>query len=259
MSSNKQTQVVKHFEESAKTYAKAYEGNTSEAYGFNVRKRIVSRCLPVNCGKTLDIGCGPGIMVDVLLPKIELYKGIDSADTMIKECQKKYSGNPQLSFEISQAEHINVESGFFDTVICMGVIEYVFDDRVPIKEISRVTRKGGTVIITLPNKWSPYRVWRRVLYVPLRHFIKYTLCQKEMPLGEQIVHREYTYRNFKSILKEYNLYVECVSYYDYHMLPSPLDKKFSRLNLRLIYKLERLSASCLKWLGTGMVIKIIKG
>jgi len=250
--------IVDHFEKSAGTYARAYEGQTIASYAFNIRRSIVAEFLPKHCGQTLDIGCGPGVMVDLLETRVEKYLGVDPADSMIQECVRQYSKHPKLSFQVGRIERINEADNRFDTSICMGVLEYLADDRTALKELIRVTKPSGTIIITLPNRKSPYRIWRRLIYVPLRHYIKRALFKKAIPESELILHREYSFHSVESILTKYACKVEGCAYYNFQMIPSPLDKWLGNVDLRLARFLQRLSACPLGWLGTGMVLKLTK-
>ena len=258
MKSNDPTEVVNHFEKSAKTYSYAYNNETVESYGFNIRKKIVTNFLAPYCGRTLDIGCGPGIMVDVLRSRVEKYVGIDPAESMIGECLRKCPRDQRLSFEIGRVENINAECNYFDTSLCLGVLEYVPNDRLALKELIRVTKTNGTIIITLPNRKSPCRIWRRLLYVPVRRYVRYYLLKKTIPMDELIVHREYIFRNYELILEKYNCIVDKVSYYNFQIVPSPFDKWFKKIDLKLLHNLEKLSSTRFDWFGTGMVLKIIK-
>ena len=44
----------------------------------------------------------------------------------------------------------------FDTILSHEVLEHVQDDRKSIKEMVRVLKPGGRVIIFVPNRWYPF-------------------------------------------------------------------------------------------------------
>ena len=54
--------------------------------------------------------------------------------------------------------------GFFDVVTSNGVLEHVHDDNASLREVFRVLRPGGTLVVTcLPNRWSYTEAAQRIL------------------------------------------------------------------------------------------------
>jgi SAM-dependent methyltransferase len=51
---------------------------------------------------------------------------------------------------VAKGEQIPLASGVFDLVICTQVLEYVFDPSVVVKEIHRVLKPGGVLLLSVP-------------------------------------------------------------------------------------------------------------
>jgi ubiquinone/menaquinone biosynthesis C-methylase UbiE len=100
-------------------------------------------------GNLLEIGCGVGRGLDVLVQSCEQYTGIDKNEELLNSLRQSY---PKLRFLY---QHIPPLSGIadntFDYIVTFQVIEHIEDDSLFIKEIYRVLKPGGKVIITTPN------------------------------------------------------------------------------------------------------------
>ena len=48
------------------------------------------------------------------------------------------------------------QSGSFDAVYSMGTVEHFADTDGAVREIFRVVRPGGRVVIGVPNRWDPF-------------------------------------------------------------------------------------------------------
>ena len=58
---------------------------------------------------------------------------------------------------------LGVAGGVFDLVVCCETVEHVPDARAALREVTRVLRPGGTLLLTTPNYLGPmglYRIYR---------------------------------------------------------------------------------------------------
>jgi len=100
-------------------------------------------------GHLLEIGCGEGRGVEVLLDQIKSYHGIDQHEELVNMLQQKF---PELTFEQANIPPLStIESNTYDSVISFQVIEHIKDDLLFLKEIYRVLKPGGRAIISTPN------------------------------------------------------------------------------------------------------------
>jgi len=100
-------------------------------------------------GNLLEIGCGEGRGVEVLLDRVDTYHGIDKIQDIID----KLSGNfPMATFEQAIIPPlVTVPSNKYDSVVSFQVIEHIENDLLFLKEIYRVLKPGGVAIISTPN------------------------------------------------------------------------------------------------------------
>lgn len=105
-----------------------------------------------------DIGCNYGQM-QIICEKLGInckYYGVDIAEEVVKEA--KICGNGSFAvcdviqgFPFSKAQ--------FDYVFCLEVIEHVENPTLLLREIRRILKDEGTLILSVPN---PYR-WSEIL------------------------------------------------------------------------------------------------
>lgn len=110
--------------------------------GDYVRYKYVDKNLPDSKGhgEFLDAGCGQGIYKQIAEKKGYEWYGLD----------KKHNGLDNI--KIGDITALPYETEQFEAVICIDVLEHVENDLEAVREMWRVLRKGGTLIIHVPNK-----------------------------------------------------------------------------------------------------------
>ena len=252
----RQSAVIDKFDTGAESYSDKYKGDSATSHSFSVRRDKVGELLKgVKGERALDIGCGPGVMVDQLTKKGFQFYGVDISENMIEECKKRFGHMETAHFSVGRAEALEFPNSFFDVVICMGVVEYLDDDVPAVKEIFRVLKPGGHAVITLPNRLSPYRLWHKVVCNRrLVDFAKRFMGRRDPTL----VHREYTEEKYRDLLADFGLEVERVTYYNFNLFLFPLDKLFGRVAAMAAKRLEFFSKSGLRRIGTGFIVRAKK-
>jgi ubiquinone/menaquinone biosynthesis C-methylase UbiE len=137
---------------------------------FRLRLQLVQNVLAF-CpgGDLLDAGCGPGIMVHELLksrPHDFRITALDQSPAMVESCVAGARDIGEVYPAIGQLEAIPFADVSFDVILVTGSLEYA-NAPVAIREVSRVTRPGGLVVVTMLNPLSPYRLMEWFLYWPL--------------------------------------------------------------------------------------------
>ncbi|AEH01631.1 trans-aconitate 2-methyltransferase [Lacinutrix sp. 5H-3-7-4] len=96
--------------------------------------------------KILDIGCGPGYLID-FLPNTD-YTGIDIDANYIKTAKTRY---PNDTFYCTAVEDFNLEApNTFDVVIAAGVIHHLTDSQTSrLFELAKKALKPNGRLITL--------------------------------------------------------------------------------------------------------------
>jgi ubiquinone/menaquinone biosynthesis C-methylase UbiE len=253
--------VKDYFDESAYDYAAAYDRSTNSGYSFRIRKQRVLELFDKPSGRVLDVGCGPGVVVDELVRGAGCeFWGVDVSPQMILHATRRYAGLSGANFSLGSIEHLDFPSESFDAVLSMGVLEYLSDTAPAEREMYRVLKPGGTLIVTLPNKQSPFRIWHRLVW---RHVLRLlSPLRRWFPVLERLVspvhHHEFRYASCRRTYEDLGAAIEDVVYYNFKPFPAPLDLLLRPLQLRISARLERYCRSRLRFLGTGFVIKVRK-
>jgi len=115
-----------------------------------VREFVISK-IPKNANSILDVGCGNGWVAKEFLPKGKQVYSLDISVTNPSIVKRLYPSEKHLCVA-ADSFHLPFSNDSFDCVIASEIIEHVFDPEEFIKELFRVVKKGGDLIITTPYK-----------------------------------------------------------------------------------------------------------
>ncbi len=100
-------------------------------------------------GRLIEIGCGRGYGLEVLVPRSTKQVGIDISASFLADARR---GNPRVCFACASGDALPLASDSFDSIIAFDVIEHVHDDNFFAKEIRRIARKGAFIALSTPNR-----------------------------------------------------------------------------------------------------------
>lgn len=110
-------------------------------------------------GRALVDGCGVGMYLHHMSDQFTEVVGLDIEFERLQEAQTL-----EKNVVNGAGEDLPFPTGSFDLVLSHEVLEHVQDDRAAIREIVRVLRPGGRLVLFCPNRGYPFEThghyWR---------------------------------------------------------------------------------------------------
>ena len=237
-------------------------GSLSDNWKFIQRKLRVEELLASEKpGRLLDVGCGTGPMAPTLLQRGWEFHGLDIAPKMIEHARRRFASEPRAKFYVGKIEQATFPTAHFDAVIAMGLLEYLNDAELAaaMKEMARVLKPGGVMIISVIQPRSLDSIIRRGLALPTRIFkpLYLKLRGKQFDL-DGLTHRQFSVTELAQMMAGVNCVREDHAYYNLLPVPFPFDKLFPRLALAASRWAEPKQHDHFHWAATACLLKARK-
>jgi ubiquinone/menaquinone biosynthesis C-methylase UbiE len=149
---NKASQNLNPFSYEGYNYLDFWKGRD---YENDADKMAVSRLLSMIKGpreKLIDIGAGMGRISPLYETDWDEFVLLDTSKDQIDAAKKNIIHQKKAKFIVGMVESIPFPDLSFNTIVCIRTFHYVADTTATIKEISRILKPGGYVILEIPNK-----------------------------------------------------------------------------------------------------------
>ena len=212
----------------------------------------------------LDVGCGYGDLLSSIKTHTRGCRltGVDISEALIDNAKKNRKG---IKFAVADAQKLPFKKNYFDIVICKHVLCHVTDIKKAMREIHRVLKKGGILVIaqnTLTNssrmhaeryrKYISQELNRR--YLDTNHRFNLENYQKYVD-GFIILREEKLFGYF--ISKNPGPMIDYINSMKDFYIPIPKDKDWKSVihKLRMLIKREmRHSRMFVEAVGTGLIV-----
>ncbi|MDD3296489.1 MAG: methyltransferase domain-containing protein [Candidatus Omnitrophica bacterium] len=123
-------------------------------------KHIERLFLNIKGKAVVDMGCGPGLKSLTLALAGANVIALDNNDKRLEEFKKNLALTESKSRKLSLTIYLHdlrkkmsfLKSDFADCILCYEVIEHLNNIAVFVREMIRIIKPGGTILITTPNK-----------------------------------------------------------------------------------------------------------
>ena len=103
----------------------------------------------------LECACGTGAITAAIAPTCASVVATDYSEGMLKQARKKLARFPNVVVEQADITDLHYADHSFDAVVACNVIHLLPEPGDALKEIKRVVRPGGTIIVptyVIPKK-----------------------------------------------------------------------------------------------------------
>jgi SAM-dependent methyltransferase len=119
--------------------------------------------------EVLDAACGVGYGSAELARTARRVLGVDVDPDAVEYARSRYSA-PNVEFAVMDLAELDLEDGSFDVVCAFEAIEHVPDGEAVLRELARVLRAGGALLLSTPRvdrtTETPENPFHAVEYAP---------------------------------------------------------------------------------------------
>lgn len=182
-------------------FSKTYETDVKKIMSYTAYRRVpelILNHLSTARPGILDLGCGTGLSSSLFFKRGYEVTGIDASRSMLKQ-----AGRLPYRKLICQdlEEELRVPDGSFDAVVMVGVMEYLNDPSVILKQAVKKLKRGGVFGLTVPQKSSWYSesglhsyYKKEIEPVMLKAGLRIVACERILGVEEE--GRRAYYRNY---------------------------------------------------------------
>src|SRR5206468_4617666 len=137
--------------------------------------------------RILEIGCGGGGCTVALAQRGYRVQAIDSVRGMLNSTQQRAADagvNSSVATSLGDAHNLAFQDSNFGLVLAIGVIPYLHAPQRALREMSRVLRLGGFLLITASNRWSLSNIldpWLCPPVQPARRIVRWMMRRRRIP------------------------------------------------------------------------------
>ncbi|MBT3363786.1 MAG: class I SAM-dependent methyltransferase [Chloroflexi bacterium] len=122
------------------------------AYVFERMTRATQDAVEATLGiLVLDVGCGIGADAGALAKSGATVVGLEPSEVMLQKAIEFTSGGPRVAFVQGIGESLPFKTGAFDCIVCKGALDHFTNPLVTLKEMSRLLKSDGRLIISIAN------------------------------------------------------------------------------------------------------------
>jgi ubiquinone/menaquinone biosynthesis C-methylase UbiE len=257
--------VNEFFDQNVADYEAKHYGHDVRTFMTVRQRRVIELVDELKLSKgsaVLDAGCGPGYLLEVLARRGFQVSGMDGSSRMLESAEVRLrAAQAEFPFTLKQGdiERLPFEDAQFDLVLSTGVIEYLQGDANALREMHRVLRPGGHLVLPVTNLWSPVNAFEGIIeFLKRRAWFRrpFNLVWERLGHGALLPRnfrvRRHRPASFRHSLAQAGFTLEEDLYFHFLPCPRPFERLLPNLSNRIgEWMDEHLARSEFGVLGEG--------
>ena len=116
--------------------------------------------------KALEIGPGAGVYLPALAHLFQEVTAIDIENAFLENAELMMERFPNLKLLADDITASKLPPATFDLILCTEVIEHLTHSEVAVKEMGRLLRPSGILILTTPQRFSTLELMSKIAFLP---------------------------------------------------------------------------------------------
>jgi len=226
---------------------------------FEVTMKGIKKIACFSGGRLLDVGCGNGAFTIPIGSSFDEVHGYDMQAHNIEAFEERIGSGSKFHPHLASASSLNFPNGYFDAVLSIETLEHVDDLQAVANECGRVLRRGGEMVLTVPNRWYPIEGHGGTIFgktysrLPLVNYFPW--------LHRRVAHaRVFTVRSLDALFcpRGFERREYCYLWPTFEHGGGPLHARIQRA-ARWLYPVMRFfEASSLRMFGASIVIRYVR-
>ncbi len=131
-----------------------------------------------------EIGPGSGIYLQELAARSQSVLAIDIDATFLDRAVQVSAAHPNIRVLRDDIRNSALDSRSLDLILCTEVVEHIQDSESAFREMWRLLRPGGLLILTTPQRWSSMELVARIALSPALVWLPRIIYREPVePLG----------------------------------------------------------------------------
>jgi ubiquinone/menaquinone biosynthesis C-methylase UbiE len=154
-----QEHVNAHFDSTASYWDGVYRGGSLQGLIYQLRQAaVLDNVVAANLSPeatALEIGCGAGHLTVQLADRRLHLDAVDASQAMVDTTARRIADaglQENVTVAMADVHALPFETSSFDLVVAVGVIPWLHSPADAVREMARVLRPGGEIVLTADNR-----------------------------------------------------------------------------------------------------------